>query len=185
MPAANRLKHFYFSYLSKPAADRVLYRAIRRLKPRRILELGVGLGVRTRRLIATSLRYQSAEDLRYIGIDQFEARPATVAPGLTLKQAHCAIKYASVRVQLLPGDPYSTLARSANSLTNVDLMLIAADQDPAALERSWFFVPRMLHDRSLVMRELPGEEGVTYWERVTLAQIKSWAAAQESLRRAA
>jgi hypothetical protein len=56
-------------------------------------------------------------------------------------------------VQLVPGDPYSALARTANSLPDIDLMLVDADQDAESLSQAWFYAPRMLHEESLVLIE--------------------------------
>ncbi len=64
-------------------------------------------------------------------------------------------------------------------------MLISADQDTAALEQAWFYVPRMLHDQSVVLQEVPGEQGVTNWQPVSLADIRARADQQQSRRRAA
>jgi hypothetical protein len=63
------------------------------------------------------------------------------------------LKPTGVQVQLVPGDPYSALARVANNLTGTDLVVVAADQDPLALERAWFYFPRLLHTTSHVFAE--------------------------------
>ena len=57
------------------------------------------------------------------------------------------------KIQVIPGDPLSALARSANGLQSTDLLVIAADQDTQSLANAWFYVPRMLHDKSLVLLE--------------------------------
>jgi hypothetical protein len=185
VPTASRLKYYYLAYFSKPVSDRILYRTICRLQPRKILELGVHGGSRARHLISLALRHHAADELRYAGVDLFEARPPDAPAGLTLKQAHCLLKTTGVRIQLVPGDAYSALSRTANSLRDNDLMLISADQDPAALEQAWFYVPRMLHDHSVVLQEVPGEQGATSWQTVPLADIRARADQQQSRRRVA
>jgi hypothetical protein len=81
--------------------------------------------------------------------------------GLSLKLAHKTLISTGARIRLLPGDPYTALARSANALGPQDLILIRADQDRAALERAWFYVPRLMHDATrLVLEERTAEGGV-------------------------
>ncbi len=185
MSAAGRIKYCYLAYFAKPVGDRLLYRTIRSRQPRKILQLGVGTAQRALQMISVALRHHPADELRFAGIDLFEGRSASMPAGLSLKQAHCLLKATGVRVHLVPGDANSALSRTANSLRDNDLMLIGADQDVASLEQAWFYVPRMLHAGSLVLREVPSAEGGTSWQPLSLADIDQWAAAQQSRRRVA
>ena len=152
MPAVSRLKSLYLSYLSKPAVDRCLYRQIARRPITSIVEMGVGMGLRSARMIELALANAEAGPIRYTGIDLFEARPA-FAPGMTLKRAHRVLSSLGAKIRLTPGDPFSALARIANRLTGTDLLVIGADQDANSIEQAWFFIPRMLHEKSVVMVE--------------------------------
>jgi len=98
-------------------------------------------------------------DIHYVGVDQFEGRSESDGPGLTLKAAHQLLRRDGVRVQLVPGDPADALIRVANSLGQVDLLIVPAQFDSASFARAWSFVPRMLHERSLVFVEQTGENG--------------------------
>jgi hypothetical protein len=180
--AAGFLQSVVFRYLSRPAHERVLYRAIRKHKIGRIVELGVGTGVRAQRLIAMAQRHHG-DEVRYAGVDLFEARDAS-QPGLTLKRAHVLLRGTGAKVQAVPGDPYSALARVANGLTETQLLIVAADQDAAALERAWFYVPRMLTADALVFVETHGEKGVRY-ERWTSAMVAEKSQVMQKHRRAA
>ena len=148
---ANRLRYLYLAYLSKPKSDRAIYRAIRRQNVRKILEIGIGGVPRALRMIDLAKRYAGGEAVRYVAIDLFEARPEG-SGGLSLKEAHRVFKATGAQVQLIPGDT-GAVARSANSLQNMDLVIISAEHDDAALEKSWFYLPRMLQPTSLVYRE--------------------------------
>jgi predicted O-methyltransferase YrrM len=177
------LKFAYLTLLSKPAHDRALYWAIRRTKPLAIVELGVGSGVRASRIIAVASRFRPGEKIRYTGIDLFEARtqPGT---GMPLKHAHTQLKATGAGVRLIPGDPLSALARSANGLQSTDLLVIAADQDTQSLTNAWFYVPRMLHDKSLVMIEdVSGPQ--PHYRILDSAQVEKLAKGTASTRRAA
>jgi len=150
LSAASLIKYCYLAYLSRPAEERELYRAIRRIRPKSIVELGVGTCQRAVRLIEVACRFQPQSVVRYTGIDLYEARP-DAATRLSLKAAHKQLKPRGVQVQLVPGDPPSALARHANALRDTDLFVIAADEYAAMDDRAWFYVPRMLHAKSQVL----------------------------------
>jgi hypothetical protein len=180
------IRSSYLLYFSKPAADRVLFSAMKGRPIRSIVELGVGLGGRTERILEVAAWRGQSPTLRYAGIDQFESRPAD-QPRLTLKQAHHDLRATGATVRLIPGDPYSALARMANSLVGTDLLLIAAGQDADSLAVAWRYVPRMIHPQTLIFQQTaaqgPGKES---WRPLQPADIdKLAAAAGKSARRAA
>ena len=151
----SRLKYLYLAHFSKPAADRVLYRAIQKHRFRAILEIGLGSAERALRMIRLAQRAGGAEPVRYIAIDMFEARPAETR-GLSLKEAHRLLKATGAHIQLIPGDPASALARSANGLGPLDLVIISGDHDEQPLSGAWFYVPRILHAGSKLYLESGG-----------------------------
>ena len=180
------LRNVYLCHFSKPVADRALYRLLRKRSVKSIVEIGVGQLQRTARLLELALQQTAVEDLKYAGIDLFEARDAA-ASGVGLKQAHKDLKPLVGKLQLIPGDVFSALARSANSLTKTDLLIISADVDADALTKAWFYVPRMLHDSSQVFLQEPsakqGETQFRLLKRLEIEQLASTAA--RSMRRAA
>jgi predicted O-methyltransferase YrrM len=180
LPAASRLKQLYLAYLSKPASDRLLYQTIRRERCRQIVEIGMGSGQRAVRMLDLAVCHHPVEELRYAAIDLFEAR--TGAAGLKLKEAHCLLKGRSAKVHLLPGDPLSALARAANTLGETDLLIVSHDQDSQSMAQAWFYVPRMLHAKSIVLVETL-EQSTARWMRLSTAQIESMA--KRPVRRAA
>ena len=103
------------------------------------------------------------EPVRYAALDLFEARPAGSPPGQSLKETHQALSPTGAKVQLIPGDPAQALARAANSLQGMDLVVISADYDVASLGGAWFYLPRMLHATSRVYLEsrLPDKPGTS------------------------
>jgi len=179
------LKYLFLSRFSSPAAERRLYREIRRCRVRRIVELGIAMGRRSARLIEAALWFAADRPVHYTGIDLFEARPAS-CPGMTLKRAHRVLSPLGATIQLIPGDPYMALARTANRLTETDLLLVAADQDPDSLRSAWFYVPRMLHAGSSVFVEQRGSAGpATAWRPLPHAEIARLAKTGRDVARAA
>ena len=170
MSARTSLKYIHLAYFSKPAQERVVYRQIRRRRPRSIVEVGVGNGQRAQRMIRLAAGIVGAEQFRYTGIDLFEAR-SSAHPGITIKLAHKVLRPLAGKVQLIPGDPFSALSRSANSLTESELVLIGADQDQESIQRAWFYLPRMLSERSLVLLEEARSDGRSRFRQVSLAEV--------------
>ncbi len=176
MKPASTFQYYCLAWFSRPAHERCLYRVLRGGQVRSLVELGVGDGRRTQRLLAVAQRFAPEARLQYTGIDLFEARPAD-APGMSLKDAHRTLTRTGVHLRLAPGDPFSALARCANALVNTDLLVISADQDPAALERAWYYVPRMLHATSLVFLE-ERDAGRGSFRRLTLRDVEPLARQQ-------
>lgn len=93
------------------------------------------------------------QNIHYVGMDLFEGRADSGAPRISLKAAHQLLRATGVRVQLVPGNPSESLIRLANSLGKVDLLILPAELESAPAARAWFFVPRILHERSLLFVE--------------------------------
>lgn len=183
MSAKEFLKYVYWSRFAKPVADREVYRWVHENRPRAIVEMGLGQAVRTQRMFEILTQEIPAAEIRYAGIDLFELRSAA-SSGLPLKQVHSLLKPTGVKIQLIPGDPYSALARAANGLAKTDLLLISADQDPESLARAWTYVPRMLTASSRVLLE-SNVKGQMAFVPLTLADVEQRAAQAKSVRRAA
>lgn len=152
---------------------------------RSIVELGIDLSGRTQRILEVAAWRKESLPLRYTGIDLFEARPANQSP-LPLKRAFHDLRATGAKVQLVPGDPLSALLRTANSLAGTDLLIVAADQDRDSLERSWMYIPRMLHAESIIFVQEPGQAGKDVWRQIRFEDVQKLAVhASKSLRRAA
>ena len=124
----NSLESIWLAYLSQPSSDRVLYRAIRKRKLRRIMEIGIGDLRRGVRMIRLAQRYHPAAEVRYIGVDLFEARPKSGMAEMSLKQAYRTAPSDGARIHLIPSDAIQSLVRSANALPGNELVIVAADQ---------------------------------------------------------
>ncbi len=158
MSAGRLIKYLHLAYFAKPAADRAVFRNIRKIRAGHLVGIGLGDGELARKMILLAGQDTTRPKVRFTGIDLFEMRPDSGAC-MTLKQAHRMLHSLDARVQLVPGDPFTALARTANSLLDTDLVVIRATQLGDALDRAWFYLPRMLHDGSLVLIERAGRDG--------------------------
>jgi hypothetical protein len=161
-----------------------LYKAIKGRTIRSLVELGIGSGQRTERIVEVLAWEKGNLPLSYTGIDLFEERPKD-RPGMPLKTAFARMKFDQVKTRLVPGDPYSALSRTANQLSGSDLIVISADQDREALERAWFYFPRMIHSETLVFVEEPAAKGTTSYRQITPLEINRLAATANRAKRLA
>lgn len=149
MVKAGFFRFFSLKNSSNPATDRILYRTLSKDRARRFVEIGVADGSRAENLISVAMRFHKPEEIKYTGIDLFEAREdATDANAL--KQVHRRLKATQAEVRLMPGDARSALPRCANDLRGTDWVIISDDQDEEAVEAAWNYLPRMLHQTSKV-----------------------------------
>ena len=183
MSIKDRVWAFHLLHISKPVEDRPIYQEIVTGHVRHILELGLGSAERSLRLIETASRCCSAREIHYTGVDPFESRGSEGS--LPLKVAHQRLSRTGAHVRLVPGDAFSGIARVANSLQGVDLVVISGDQTPEQLERAWFYFPRMLHNQSKLFLQKPcGPGQIAPYDQISPEEIGIWAN-RTSRRRAA
>ncbi len=185
MSLKNRVWAFHLAHMSKPVEDRPIYQALLSGRVRRILELGLGFGDRSVRLIETASRFCDARDVHYTGIDLFEGRDTSHEAGLTLKLAHQKLARIGAHVRLMPGNTLSGVAHIANSLKGLDLVVISGDQLPESLDRAWFYFPRMIHSQTQIFLQKPSQPGESApYDRIGADEIAIWAGRTHRLRAA-
>ena len=176
MSLIDRVRAFHLAHMSKPVEDRPIFQWILKGHVKRILELGLGRGDRSVRLIETASKLHDPRAIYYTGIDLFEGRDSSLDAGLTLKVAHQRLAQTGVHVRLVPGDAFSGVARIANSLKDVDLVVISGDQPGETLNRAWFYFPRMIHAASQVFLQKPCEPGeIAPYDCIGAEEISIWA----------
>jgi hypothetical protein len=168
--AVSWFHYAYLAHVSRPKAARKLYRLVKRLKVCRIVEVGISDLERTALLIRVAQRYAGGQRVTYAALDWFDARPNGRTP-LTLKDAYRTLHRTGASVRLVPGEPSQSLAGVANSLPHTGLLLIAPTVADDSLAPYWLFVPRMLDDRSVVLREHCGAEGEPAFTPVSATEI--------------
>jgi hypothetical protein len=181
----NRLRLFQLCHLSRPAANRAIYKAISGGKVQKIVELGVDRGQRALRMIEVAKMTSPEAEIQYIGMDLFESRPNFHGPGTSLKEVHQLLRGVGARIQLVPGNPSDGLVRLANSLGKVDLLIVPEDMDSPTMARVWYFVPRMLHAKSLVFVDCVTADGQHALRQKSRQEVDRLASASQKHRAAA
>ena len=170
MAAASWFRYSYLAHFSRPKSVRQLYRLVKRQQFCRIVEIGISDLQRSVSLVEVAQRYAGGKTVLFTGIDWFEARAPELSP-LTLKEAYRPLHATGAKVRLAPGSPGKSLAAAANAHQNTDLLLISASVPDSELTSAWFYVPRMLHVRSEVIREVCGPGGELAFERITASEV--------------
>jgi hypothetical protein len=181
--AASWFRYTYLSRLSNPKSDRELFRSIKKQQACRIIEIGMGSLSRAVSMIEVAQRFAGEKKVWYTGVDLFEARPSN-RPVIALKEAYRLLRGTEAGIRLVPGAPARSLASAANAHPNTDLILIGPEVAESDLNGAWFYVPRMLHESSIVLTERHEPDGRVTFSKITRTQIADWAA-RESIRRAA
>lgn len=171
-------KRLWLVYRSKPAGERPLLSAIRGVPARtdgsiRILELGLGTLRRAERVLRLAGSRKDRPNVHYVGLDRFEARLPADPPGVTLKQAHQALAKLA-KVQLVPGNVDTSLSRLCNHLGTFDLVIVSRDADPRHLDRSWFFIQRLVTPTTVVYVEPSAAGGP--WQKIGKTRVDELAA---------
>jgi hypothetical protein len=173
-------KYSYLAYFSHPPQDRPLYRSIREHPPVRILEVGMGDLVRAERMIAMARRCRPEVEIHYTGVDLFEDRPQGQRH-VSLKSAYRLLRQHGARVRLIPGNADDALSACANTICDVDLLVIALGSDDPALHSGWIWLPRMLHTGSQIYVLAPRGAGEpSRFDRLTLHEVLQRAKPQRS-----
>jgi hypothetical protein len=177
--AANWFSYVRLAHLSRPKANRQLYRLVKRDRICRIVEVGISDLSRAVAMIEVAQRFAGEKKVWYTGIDLFEARQSGTAP-LPMKETYRTLRATEANVRLVPGTPASSLAAAANAHQNTDLILIGPDVTEADLNGAWFYVPRMLNDASTVLNERRTADGQSTFTPLTRTQIAEWACQRSS-----
>jgi hypothetical protein len=181
--AANWFRYTYLARLSRPKSDRELYRLVKRQRATRIVEIGMGEISRAVSLIEVAQRFAGEKKVWYTGIDLFEARPEG-QNALPLKEAYRILRATDAGIRLVPGLPARSLASAANAHANTDLILLGPSVSIDDLHGAWFYLPRMLHDNSIVLAERHVGDAQVSFERISGTEVAE-RAARETVRRAA
>lgn len=167
------LNYARLAFFSKESSDRQLFRLVKKHRILRIVELGIGSLERTAKLIKLAGDNAAHSEVQYTGFDSFDLREEG-EPSLSLIAAHRELIQCEASVRLTPGGPASGLSSKANSLSDTDLLLISPAVSDAILEPLWFYLPRMCHPGTLVLRQVSASvegEADAEWVSISLEEV--------------
>ncbi len=151
MASPTWFQKLHLRYLSKPLSDRAVLVHLLETPVSSILEIGVGSGQRTQKMLFWNQLPEGSTQLRYVGVDPFESSEEG-RPHLKLKQAHRMLSEAGVKTLLVPGDASNALPRVAHSAQPFDLVVIDGgyDVDTAEGQALMHWLPRLASESATV-----------------------------------
>jgi hypothetical protein len=157
-----------------PTPEKELLRIAKQHTIRRIVEVGIDSVDSTAQLLEALVKQAKDAPIKYTALDLFDARPDG-APSTPLVGVYRRFIATGAKVRLTPGDLAPSLCAEANSLADTDLLLLSREASDEALAHAWFYVPRMCHPGTLVLRRTDGEATDTTgeWETIPLAEISA------------
>lgn len=185
MAVGDLFRYAVRAFFSKPTPERQLLRLAKQHTIRRVVEVGVESVDSTAQLLDVLVKQAKGEPVKYTALDLFDARPQG-APTTPLVGVYRRLVSTGARVRLTPGDLAASLAAEANSLADTDLLLLSREASDEALAFAWFYVPRMCHPGTLVLRrtDAEAETDAGEWATVPLSEVAARASVRPARRAA-
>jgi hypothetical protein len=147
----NWFQRFYWTKLSKPAGERPLCEYLIKTPIGSVLQLGMGNGALTRKVLQMARPAGADGVIRFAGVDAFESAEA-VQQHMKLKDAHRMCAELGVKAHLIPGELKSALPRVAVTILPSDLLIVEQSGDESATQNDTLmqWLPRLSHSGSAV-----------------------------------
>jgi hypothetical protein len=128
-------------------------------------------------MIEAAQRYAPGGKVHFTGIDLFESAadvPASESAACrSLIGVFRHLRPTGASLRLLPGELGGVLTDAANTLAGTDLVIVGHTTTEADLAPAWFYLPRMLHAGSVVLREREASSRETFtFDHLPLSQIQ-------------
>lgn len=155
-------KVHYFFY--GPKRYRNIYRAIKAIKPKQIMEIGVWTGERSIRMLEVAKRYYPADQISYYGFDLFEdLSDEQLASEVSKKpptKAHIQEKLekTGANIHLYKGNTLETLPQEISRLPKMDFIFIDGGHSLETIQNDWDYARKLMHEKTVVIFD-------DYWNR--------------------
>lgn len=145
------LHKLYWKHFAKPVEERAIFRFLLENSLTSLLEIGVGDGSRMKRIAKLVRLNSGTQQLRYIGVDEFESAQGRTF--LTLKDAHRMATQLGFKASLIPGTAAMAIPRVAHKFGPSDLIIVngGIDLDLPTTGPIGSWLNRLAHDQSTVI----------------------------------
>jgi len=150
--------------LRGPRRYRYLFRSIREIKPKCILELGTWNGTRAVQMILEARKFNSAEEIAYYGFDLFEEMTERILQEETSKwppsfrEVEERLLKTGVKISLYKGDTRESLPRMISQLPKMDFIFVDGGHSVETISSDWLCVQQLMHRNTTVIFD-------DYWNR--------------------
>lgn len=142
---------------TKPLRYRALFREIHRLKPKRIVEIGVFDGRHGAQMIQTAAMDRPAAEIEYLGFDLFEDLTAELLEyekskrPPTCDDVRRVLEATGARVRLFQGNTRETLPAHAAGIGEVDFVFVDGGHSVETIRSDWENVQPLVGPRTVVL----------------------------------
>ncbi|MBY0539781.1 class I SAM-dependent methyltransferase [Patescibacteria group bacterium] len=136
---------------------RYLYKEIKRVRARRILEVGTWRGDRALSMIRTALHYTPPSEVEYYGFDLFESlNDAQFKSEISkwppsVDEVKRKLNATGVALQLYKGDTKETLPAALRALPKVDFVFIDGGHSIETIQNDWNCTSQLMHETTVVI----------------------------------
>lgn len=145
------------SRLRRPWRYWQIYWLIIKLKPRKIMEIGVWTGDRALTMINLAKRYSEAQSIEFYGFDLFgQMTPERFSEEKskwpsTQKVAYEKLQATGVKIHLFQGDTTVVLPEHIERLPKMDLIFIDGGHSLETIASDWRWSSLLMHDTTVVV----------------------------------
>lgn len=149
MSVAKTWSAFQLLHLSKPAGERIVYKATKGRPISSVLEVQLSGWQRTERLIAWLRSQGNTGPLRYVAVDLFDISDR--AESIELKAFHQRLAAQGLKPLPIPGTPEQGLPRVIHTLGAIDLVLVDLPPEQQADPVIASLLARVVHQDSVLL----------------------------------
>ena len=150
------LKHLFHA---KGVAYRYdqLFDEIKIIKPVNIMEIGVWVGDRAKKMIKLASQFNPTQSVNYYGFDLFEImdnakfKTEISKQPPNLEYIKNKLKETSASINLFKGDTTETLPKFVKQLPPMDLIFIDGGHSLETIANDWLYTSKLLHTGSVVI----------------------------------
>lgn len=134
-----------------------LFRTIRKVKPKVIVEIGTWTGDRALSMLKEASHFHPARELTYIGFDLFEElTPALLASEISKQppskaQVKAKLEKTGATVRLFQGNTLQTLPQAVDTLPQADFVFIDGGHSLETIESDWRCAQKLMHKGTIVV----------------------------------
>ena len=146
-----------FDIFYGPKRYKYLYRTIREVKAKNIMEVGTFHGSRAKSMIETAKLYSDPKTVAYYGFDLFEEMTNELyfdelsKRSKTRQEIESMLAETGVDIHLFKGNTMQSLPENVSKLPNMDFIYIDGGHSLETVENDWKYSEMLMHDRTVVI----------------------------------
>jgi len=158
----NKIKSVILWFM-RPKRYGHLYRTIREMRPRNVMEIGTWNGERAVKMLNLAGELRTPGDIHYYGFDLFEEMTpeifeieiSKIPP--TMAEVQAKLEQTGAEISLHQGDTTVTIPGLLDKLPQMDFVFLDGGHSVNTIASDWACVEKLMHDETVVIFD-------DYWE---------------------